>query len=80
MFLWNPTAWPGETTPPLGTTYLDTNAEDAGEKWCPYNSKLNSYVVGPPAGWYIGGRRYEFIADETGDWVFMFWDGTGAGP
>jgi len=71
LYVWSPTDWPGETTGDLDETYKDESDEDSGTQWCPHNYKLNVEIG---EGWW-GGRRYEFTADETGEWVFMFTDG-----
>lgn len=68
IVMWSPSAWPGETNVPWNETYQNQYLEDDDPLWCPYPYKLNRDV----AGNWLGGRRFEFIAEETGYYVFMF--------
>lgn len=68
LVYWKPSVWPGETNGPWNETYSDTGDEDIIPYWGPYPYKLNFLFAGD----WVGGRRVEFVAEETGEYVFMF--------
>lgn len=68
LLYWKPSDWPGSLIYPFTPTYENYTDEDAGPYWLPYNYKLNFDDFGN----WVGGRRTTIIADETGDWYFLF--------
>ncbi len=76
-YIWSPTNWPdhpGNPTYHKGYNVLGEGAganEDVEPYWCPYPDKLNEAFPSGPDIFYDGGMRLEFIATETGEWIFM---------
>jgi hypothetical protein len=63
---WKPSDWTGDIDDtPTGSIF---ETEDSGTKWCPYNYKLNEYVVNK----WVGGFRMEITATETGVYRVLF--------